>query len=390
MRILAVFSEFPYPLTNGQNLRLYYYARQLAQSHTLDLVHLGRAPNDTGGSERSFREIVGVESDPQHKPACAGRPWDAFDPNRVFTIYPGLSRAVRALQTRWAHDVIWVGGGRLLPSLASILSAPVMLDECDHDGLALRREIGSESSLWRRLRLRKRYFVQRAFERRYFGRVDHVLLVAEPDYRSFRRDHPAIPASVIPNGVDAEYFSPIPDIPREPGHILFEGNMAFPPNADAALHLARNVLPVVRQTYPEAHLSLVGKDPPPAVRALGSADVRVTGFVEDVRPYYARASVFASPMRLGTGLKNKFLQAWAMGLPVITTPCAAEGVPQHSLRNLRLAPLSAFPGELSRLIRDEPALKALAAEGRKSALRLEWRSSALQLESLLCDVARGL
>ena len=107
---------------------------------------------------------------------------------------------------------------------------------------------------------------------------------SEPDARMFHRICPRVPVRVIKNGVDPAYFSPEETEPEEPV-LVFEGNMSFPPNVDAVVYFARQVLPRIREEVPEARFRVVGKDPVPEVRALEGPGVEVTGFVEDVRPY---------------------------------------------------------------------------------------------------------
>ena len=120
----------------------------------------------------------------------------------------------------------------------------------------------------------------------------------------------------------------------EPATLVFEGNMMFGPNVDAARRLALEILPIVRAAIPAARLVLVGRDPAPEVRALAGESVEVTGTVDDVRPFLARGTVFACPMRLGSGIKNKILQAWAMARPVVATPASLGGLAAHDEDNL--------------------------------------------------------
>src|SRR6185503_17760344 len=97
-------------------------------------------------------------------------------------------------------------------------------------------------------------------------------------------------------------------------------------NVDAAIRLATEIFPAVQARVPQVRLWLVGNAPPPALSAVANDSIRVTGRVPDVRPYLARASAFVSPLRLGAGIKNKVLEALAMGCPVIATPISLDGI----------------------------------------------------------------
>ena len=104
------------------------------------------------------------------------------------------------------------------------------------------------------------------------------------------------------------------------------------PNEDALLHLANDVLPILWERDPELRLHVVGADPTPAVEALQSERINVVGYVEDPAEWLARTRVHVSPMRYGSGIKLKLLDTIAAGLPFVTTPVGAEGLPLGPMR----------------------------------------------------------
>ncbi len=136
--------------------------------------------------------------------------------------------------------------------------------------------------------------------------------------------------SVVPNGVDLDYFQFPQDSVRTPGSVVFSGKMSYAANHDAALYFARQIWPRVREACPDATLTLAGSGPRADLLALGAAPalgIHVTGHVPDLRPFLARASVAVCPLRIGVGIQNKALEAMAMGLPVVATPLAARALP---------------------------------------------------------------
>ena len=108
--------------------------------------------------------------------------------------------------------------------------------------------------------------------------------------------------------------------------LLFTGNMAYPPNIESAVFLVNRVLPLVWKHLPQATLAIVGATPAERVQSLASANVRVTGWVDDISEYYARAKVFVAPMLINTGLQNKLLEAMSMRLPCITSQLANNAI----------------------------------------------------------------
>jgi glycosyltransferase involved in cell wall biosynthesis len=120
--------------------------------------------------------------------------------------------------------------------------------------------------------------------------------------------------------VDHEFFKPQQQEKRY--DIVFTGNMSYAPNVNAVDYLANEILPLVWKQVPEAKMYIAGATPDPKVRKAASDRIIISGWLDDIRDAYAQSRVFIAPMRIGTGLQNKLLEAMSMGLPAITTPLA--------------------------------------------------------------------
>jgi glycosyltransferase involved in cell wall biosynthesis len=158
---------------------------------------------------------------------------------------------------------------------------------------------------------------------------DRVLVSSVADREALIEISPAVMPTVLRNGVDAEYFAAVPPQP-ESGRIVLTGAMSYQPNAEAALEFCRDVLPLLQVRRADVRLDIVGTSPGRKVRALATANVTVTGFVEDLRPHLARATVAICPTRLGAGSQYKVLEAMSAGVPVVATRAAAEA---HGLKD---------------------------------------------------------
>ena len=153
---------------------------------------------------------------------------------------------------------------------------------------------------------------------------DHVVITSETDKNALLNLVPngKVPAqvSVLPNGVDLDYFQPNPSIQREPDTIVFSGKMSYHANVSMVKYLVVEMMPKIWEHRPMTCLTVVGKDPPADVKALGENPlIKITGTVDDIRPYLWKATVAVVPLIYGAGIQNKILEAMATGTPVVTT-----------------------------------------------------------------------
>jgi len=183
-------------------------------------------------------------------------------------------------------------------------------------------------SRWERAKLRLSLRPLRRLERMGLTRAGGAALSSAVDIASVRARLPALEVARVIEGVDLAYFSPdaASDSQEAPYDLLFFGSLALPANADAALRFVRDVMPLVWRARPDARAIVVGPDPPEALRTLQDGRrVLVTGFVPDLRPYLARATVVVSPLRFGAGMKHKLQAALAMRKAVVASRVSCEG-----------------------------------------------------------------
>jgi len=168
------------------------------------------------------------------------------------------------------------------------------------------------------------------YEGRLANLFDHTFVTSPIDRKAFLNlPNPPDPQriSVLPNGVDLEYFSPDSGISRDQKNLVISGKMSYHANVTMVLHLINNIMPLVWASMPEVTVTIVGKDPPQDIQLLTlDPRVRVTGYVEDIRPYLRRASAALAPTLYGAGIQNKVLEAMACGTPVISSKLAIQSL----------------------------------------------------------------
>lgn len=214
----------------------------------------------------------------------------------------------------------------------------------------------------------------RRYEGRLVPRFDRVLATSPIDKAALEAlaapwTKPAPPPSVtvLPNGVDLDYFAP-GDEPRQPATIVFSGKMSYHANATAALHLVNDIMPLVWEVRPDAQVWIVGKDPTAAVQALARryARVTVTGAVPDLRPYLRRAALAVAPLVYGAGIQNKVLEAMACATPVVASRRAMLSLQAIEEEHLLVADEPAqFARQVARLLSDVDLQARLGRAGRR-------------------------
>jgi sugar transferase (PEP-CTERM/EpsH1 system associated) len=236
-----------------------------------------------------------------------------------------------------------------------------------------------------------------AFERDAAARCDDCLFVSPAEARSFQELVPEArrKALVLPNGVDATYFSPARRFPCPfgPGGpaIVFTGDMSYWPNQDAVLWFAGAVLPRLRFDHPTVRFVAVGRRPGRSLRrAAARLGFTLTGAVADVRPFLAHAALVVAPLRVARGVPNKVLEAMAMGKAVVTTPTAVTG--------LRLRPgddvlLATDPEGMARAVARTLEPRLARGMGEKARARVvadyAWAPSLRLLDELVMPAPAG-
>jgi sugar transferase (PEP-CTERM/EpsH1 system associated) len=224
-------------------------------------------------------------------------------------------------------------------------------------------------------------------ERRYVELADHVLAVSENDRAFFLQYVDPSRVSVIPTGVDTEYFQPSPE-PEQPDTTVFTGSMDWMPNEDGVIYFVEKILPLIHRDIPNAAFWAVGRRPPRRVQALASGNVIVTGAVDDIRPYLGKAAVCVVPLRSGSGTRIKIFEAMAMGKAVVSTTMGAEGLPVRHGENIVLADDPAdFARQVVQLLRDQQRRAQLGRAARQLVEEnYGWPSVAAHFDQILQGV----
>ncbi len=213
--------------------------------------------------------------------------------------------------------------------------------------------------------------------------ADQFISVTDNDAEALKKEFVGAQPVVVNTGINLDFFRPNKKV-GDPKKLIFVGYFLHPPNVDAMCNFVRNILPIVWEKEPDIELSIVGKDPTSEVLALRSKRVHVTGFVPDIRPLMKDAGIFIVPIRVGAGFRGKILEAWAMGLPVVSTTIAADGFVLRPNDNIVIADTSIdFANAIVTLVNDKALREKVGLQGRQTAEQLYgWDSKIKLLESI--------
>lgn len=374
----------------GDGLRVYGLLRPLVGRYRFDLVAFARKGESLEPDIAELFESTTIVPAPEpRRSSLPRRIYKALSGEDFKPSSPEMRQTIMSLVQSRQPDLILEIAANALPNLPADLDIPIVVDAIDEPLLRELRAARVGSLTGRASHLYRAWRFWR-YERSEQRRAAICIYVSSLDADTYRKFFPDRAVAVVPNGVDTEYFRPMSsDVPTDT--VVFEGNMNFHANVDAAQRLVREILPLVQQTIPAAKAVLVGRDPSPEACQLAGAAVEVTGTVPDVRPYLARASVFACPMRLGSGIKNKILQAWAMGIPVVATPESLGGLSARDGDNILVRDdARAFAMAVCDVMTNPTLAMRLGAAGRATAeSEYSWQRQAENFAARLQAVARA-
>jgi glycosyltransferase involved in cell wall biosynthesis len=259
-----------------------------------------------------------------------------------------------------------------------------LIDIMDALSKGIERRIPNEKFLFRQI-LKLELWRLKKYENNISSKFDKSFIISQQDLgylpKSLQNN-----CSVIANGVDYDFFYPSKNNSKK-YDIIFAGNMAYPPNVFAVNFLVKEILPLLKTSFPNIKLLIAGANPTLDVLNLKSENTEVSGWIEDIREAYDSSKIFVAPMLTGSGLQNKILESMAMQLPCITSPLAAKALTNIS-KNVPF--ICENPNEyasvISNLLLDDEQRIRIGEQGREYVIKYyNWSNIAKQLEFNLND-----
>lgn len=402
MKILFLAHRTPYPPNKGDKIRSFHLLTQLAKRHEVTLLYWVDDPSDLAHAASLQSLCKGkVFAVPLRRASALARALLALLCGRSFSegFYRSklFQRSLNEALAAGPFDAVLAFSSTMAPYCAAIDAKIKIVDFVDVD-----------SDKWGQLGKSARFplsILYRIEERRLArleaeisGWASCSLFVSAADAALFRQRGGRGKIAVLPNGTDLD----VRRLPREPmpcrdlsrrsdaedvdARLVFVGTMNYQPNADAVEYFVMQILPRIRDSFPRARFEVVGRHPPKSLlRLQDHPGVKIVGEVPDVRSYLLRADVSVAPMRIARGVQNKVLEAMAMGVPVVATAAAIQGIDVTDGQEVLVANQpEEFARQVVRVLRDAELRKTMTKKAwSKMAQAYNWDLVGARLEEHL-------
>ena len=394
MKILFLSPTVPFPLTDGGRIRVFNLLKQIATKSDVTLLALETQPTDSEGVAQLQQlgiQVHLIPNAPTLPPLSFSTLLKAFLRRQPITV---ARYALPAYRQKF-KELVETGSFNLVHY--EMFHTAQFHTETRLPGVLSQQNV--DSAIWRRLCsetanpfYKFAYWTQQLafqrYERVLSPKFDAVTCTSDIDAAVFQRHCSENVIEIIPNGVDVTHYQP--DFSAEvSAHLIYIGSMDWYPNEDAVSFFADEVLPRIQENVPDVRFSIVGGNPSARVQKLAERKgVVVTGRVPEIKPYFAEATVFVVPLRIGSGTRLKILEALAMGKAIVSTSVGAEGLDLKDGEEIFIADEpEAFADAVTRLLTDAPLRRRVGENGRARVEQdYNWQSIGEKLHQLYTKI----
>jgi len=362
----VLLSRFPYPLEKGDKLRAFHQLRILSQKHEIFLCALHENNLEKSWVKEVSQYCTRVETLRLSKiNQLINLVFSIFgnEPFQVAFFYQKNARKnIENWVSEWKPDVIYCQLLRTAKYVENIRGIPKVMDFQDVFSKGVERRLNTDSWYLKPLLISEAKRLSK-YEEKVFSLFNYCTIISEQDREQlpFNKKNEV---TIVRNGVQLDVFKPMQK--RKTVDVLFAGNMGYPPNIEGAVFLEKEIIPLVRKVRPSTTLMLAGTTPTTQVQQLKGKLTEVTGWVNDMRDCYAKATIFVAPMNIGTGLQNKLLEAMAMRIPCISSSLANNALRAKPGKEILIAQSAQeYAEHILMLLADREKAEAIAKAGHE-------------------------
>lgn len=368
MKILFLMPYSPVPPNFGGAMRIYYLLKSLTSEHEVTILTFGTSEQEKllKNEFEDLAEEIHVLPQPWSKSKKRLAQCYSLFSKKSYWFYYGYSKEMQKkideLLLKKNYDVVHSE----FPNMAQYQFKDDLIKVIDSHNV----EYDNFRRMWEKCRqpIRK-WFYKKEYKKVFREEVDVLnqqdlfMATSKEDVKILKKHVGRVSSFVVPNGVDTSFFTPS-SIEPEPWSLVFTGMMGYTPNNDGMLWFLDEIFPLILEKIPQAKVYIVGNKPPEELKGRQSEQVIVTGFVDDVRPYVWKSSVFVVPLRMGSGTRLKVVEALAMKKPVVSTSIGCEGIEvEHGKTVLIQDKPEKFASEVINLLKDKELSNRLTCAG---------------------------
>ena len=334
MKLIFLTSRFPYPINKGDKLRSYHQIKELSIQNDIYLISL----SESKVSERSIVEL--------NKYCKSVHVYHISLINRIFNLFKTLinNRPFQVnyfyhqkIQKKINSNISIINPDHIICQLVRTAlyvkdehSIPKTIDYMDALSKGLERRI-TISKFWQKPFVKMESQRMKRFENLAFEFFNNHIIISSSDRDEIAHINNKN-IEIIPNGIDSNYFKKITT--NKIYDLIFIGNLSYIPNIEAAKYISKTIFPILKEKIPNIRILISGSNPSKKVLRLANKNIKISGWVDDIRETYCSGKVFFAPMNLGSGLQNKLLEAMSLGIPCITSNLCNESLGGTHMKNI--------------------------------------------------------
>lgn len=383
MHILFITPRLPYPLLKGDQLRTFYLIKYLhKKGHKISLLSFIQDEREKDYQEKmlEYCEVVETVLLPKWK-SYLNMVLGVFSeiPFQVKFYYSKeMAGKIKKMTINSRYDIIHFVLSRMIPYVDFVNHNTMVLDHIDALSMNMKRRFEREKGIKKLLFYYEWQKVKR-YEHSKHDLFHYSIVTSQVDKEYLINENIA----VIPNGVDPERFAPVKC--KKDIDLIFTGNMGYFPNEDAVLYFSKEIFPLILRQRHDINFYIVGANPSSRIKKLADGkNVFVTGYVDNLKDYLNRTHVSVCPMRSGSGIQNKILEAMASGVPIIATSYAIGSITAEPEKDIIISdePIRFAEGVLRLLANDKLREKISFNARRFVEQKYRWEASAKELENV--------
>lgn len=393
MRILFLCHRIPYPPNKGDKLRAFNILKFLSRKHTIDLFALADDRNDLK-YQKDLKSLCRKVEILYLNPLMARlKSLLHFFSSEPLTLsyfqHSELKKKVEQALATERYDLIFLYSSSMAQYVLDLDGTPPkIIDFVDADSIKWL-DYAKFAKFPMSMVYRSEGEKLGAYEAKVAPHFQRILMVSEGEKERGERYVKADNVVAVRNGIDLSLYEEVPVCRAENKDLLFIGGMFYFAYIDGIFYFYKNIFPHIKRASPDTCFYVVGASPARKIRKLNKdPNMRVTGFVPDVKPYLRKAAVYVVPLRMAPGIQNKILEAMAMKVPVVATPEAAAGINAVAGRDLFVEEDPAkFASRVVELLKNTDLRRQMADNARKLIEKeYNWEKNLSRLDDILGDI----